>query len=88
MGEAALTMETTCPRCANREQNREARRGCDQADLDKLLETMQRLRLIARTLWEMKGFDEVELGTISLMIGREADDLFEIMGSLETRLGE
>jgi hypothetical protein len=86
--EQVLTNGVECKRCANRESNREARRKCDQEDLDKLLEITQRLKFIARTMWEMKEFDQVELGTVSLMIGREADDVFEILGSLETRLGE
>ena len=83
-----LTTQTECKRCANREDNRETRRKCDQEDLDRLLESMQRLNFIARSLWEMKGFDEVELGTVSIMIRNESEHIFEIMGNLSDRLGE
>ncbi len=77
-----------CKRCENRESNREARRKCDQADLDLLIESVQRLKLIGRTLWEFETFDKEERGTVAIMLNKEADHIFEVMGSLETRLGE
>ncbi len=74
--------------CANCDSNRESRRQCDQADLDQLLESVNRIKLIGRTLWEFETFDKEERGTVAIMLNREADHLFEIMGSLECRLGE
>jgi hypothetical protein len=74
--------------CANCDSNRESRRKCDQADLDQLLECMGRLKLVGRTLWEFETFDREERGTVAIMLNKEADNIFEIMGSLETRLGE
>ena len=74
--------------CANCDCNRETRRKCDQADLDSLLESIQRLNFVSRALWEMKDFDEVELGTVSIMIRKESDCIFELMGNLSDRLGE
>lgn len=85
---AVLTNGVECKRCANREDNREARRQCDQADLDLLLESTQRLKLIGRTLWEFDTFDKEERGTVAIMLNKEVDHIFEIMGSLECRLGE
>lgn len=85
---AVLTNGVECKRCENRESNREARRQCDQADLDQLLESVNRIKLIGRTLWEFDSFDKEERGTVAIMLNREADQIFEIMGSLETRLGE
>ena len=86
--QAVLNDITECKRCENRESNRESRRQCDQADLDQLLESVQRLKLIGRTLWEFDSFDKEERGTVAIMLNREADQIFEIMGGLETRLGE
>ena len=85
---AVLTNGVECKRCENRESNRESRRKCDQADLDLLVESVQRLKLIGRTLWEFEDFDKEERGTVAIMLNKEADHIFEVMGSLETRLGE
>lgn len=88
MSSPAILMETTCERCLNRESNREARRQCDQHDLDEILESVNRLKFIARTLWELDGLDREEKGTVSIMLRTEAEKLFETMCNLETRLGE
>jgi hypothetical protein len=39
-------------------------------------------------LWEFETFDKEERGTVAIMLNKEADHIFEVMGSLETRLGE
>lgn len=87
MAEAAMLLET-CPRCANREQNREARRQCDQHDLDELTEIMSRLKLIAKMVSQVEDLDDVERGTLARMIGNEADGIFALIETFETRLGE
>ena len=88
MGSPAILMDTTCTRCANREANREARRQCDQHDLDELTEIMSRLKLISKFVNEVDGLDDVELGTLARMIGNEADGIFTLVETFETRLGE
>lgn len=85
---AVLANGVECKRCENRESNREARRQCDQADLDQLLESVNRIKLIGRALWELEDFDKEERGTVAIMLNKEADHIFEVMGSLECRLGE
>lgn len=74
--------------CANCDSNRETRRKVDQEDLDRLLESVNRLKFMGRTLWEFEDFDKEERGTLGIMLNKEADHLFEIMCNLETRLGE
>jgi len=90
MAETALKIENCVGgrTCANCDSNRETRRQCDQADLDQLLESVNRLKLIGRTLWEFETFDKEERGTVAIMLNREADHLFEIMENLSDRLGE
>lgn len=85
---AVLTNGVECKRCANRDDNRETRRQCDQKDLDELLESVNRLKLIGRTLWEFETFDKEERGTVAIMLNKEADHVFEIMENLSDRLGE
>ncbi|MDO9582703.1 MAG: hypothetical protein Q7J24_06295 [Desulfomicrobium sp.] len=74
--------------CANCDSNSKTRMELDQADLDLLLESVNRLKLIGRTLWEFETFDKEERGTVAIMLNKEADHIFEVMGNLETRLGE
>jgi hypothetical protein len=65
------------------EQNQEA--------LDQLLEVGQRVRLIARTLWCAEDMDIVnkhDLGTISIMLTEQMDNLFVTLAALEMRLSE
>lgn len=57
----------------------------DQADLDEMLEAIQRIRFVARALWEMDEFDKVETGTISVMLNREADCIAQHMENIEER---
>lgn len=83
-----LTQAFECKRCVNTEEIRASRRQCDQHDLDQLLESVSRIKLIGRTLWEFDSFDKEERGTLAVMLNREADHIFETMSSLETRLGE
>ena len=73
--------------CANCDSNSKTREKLDQADLDELVETVGRLKLIGRTLWEFETFDKEERGTAALMLNREADQIFEIMENLSARLG-
>ena len=88
MGSPAILMDTTCTRCANREANREARRQCDQHDLDELTEIGSRLNLIGKMLAQVDDLDQVERGTLARMIGNEADGIFTLIETFETRLGE
>ena len=88
MSSPAILMDTTCTRCANREANREARRKCDQHDLDELTEIVGRLNLISKMLNQVDDLDEVERGTLARMIGNEADGIFTLIETFETRLGE
>ena len=88
MGSPAIPMDTTCERCLNREDNRESRRRCDQHDLDELTEIVGRLKLISKFVNEVDGLDDVELGTLARMIGNEADGIFTLIETFETRLGE
>jgi len=74
--------------CANCDSNSKTRQKLDQADLDQLLECTGRLKLVGRMSWEMDGFDKEELGTVAIMLNKEADHIFEIMENLSTRLGE
>lgn len=86
---AVLTQSFECKRCVQTAENSECRRQCDQSDLDLLLETAGRLRFIARALKDLNGgLDEVDAGTVAMMIEREASEIFKILESLETRLGE
>jgi hypothetical protein len=39
-------------------------------------------------LWEFEDFDKEERGTVAVMLNKEADHIFAVMGSLECRLGE
>lgn len=87
MASPALNIET-CGKCANRESNREARRQCDQHDLDELTEIVSRLKLVAKLVNQSDGLDDVELGTLSRMIGNEADGIFALIENFECRLGE
>lgn len=84
---AVLTSGAECKRCECQDSNSRTRKELDQKDLDELLESVQRLKLIGRTLWEFDGFDKEERGTVAIMLRREADQIFETMSSLETRLG-
>jgi hypothetical protein len=74
--------------CANCDSNRETRRKVDQEDLDRLLESVNRLKFMGRTLWEFEDFDKEERGTLAIMLRQEADHIFEIMENLSDRLGE
>ncbi len=82
------TCSTERTRCANREANREARRKCDQHDLDELTEIGSRLNLIGKMLAQVDDLDQVERGTLARMIGNEADGIFTLIETFETRLGE
>lgn len=73
--------------CANCDCNSKTRMELDQKDLDELLESVQRLKLIGRMFWEMDEFSKEELGTASIMLNREADQIFETMENLSARLG-
>jgi hypothetical protein len=73
--------------CANCDNNSKTREKLDQADLDELLESVNRLKLIGRTLWEFDSFDKEERGTVAIMLRREADQIFETMENLSARLG-
>lgn len=73
--------------CANCDSNSKSREKLDQADLDQLLESVNRLKLIGRTLWEFETFDKEERGTVAIMLNREADQIFETMENLSARLG-
>ncbi len=86
--EQVLTNVVECKRCANLDSNRETRKKCDQADLDQLLECVGRIKFMGRTLWEFEDFDREERGTLAIMLNKEADHIFEIMGNLSDRLGE
>ncbi len=85
--EQVLVGGENCKACEAQESNRQSRKKLDQNDLGLLLESVQRLTLIGRTLWEFDELDKVERGTISVMLKREADHIFETMCSLEARLG-
>lgn len=96
MGEAAVLNDITKGKvgqfiegrsCANCDSNSKTRRELDQKDLDEMLEISQRIKLISRMFWEMEGFDKEELGTASLMLNREADNIFATMENLSARLG-
>ena len=52
----------------------------------QLTESVQRLKMLARVLWEMEDLDKVERGTLSIMLSREADAIFETTEALEARL--
>ncbi len=89
MVEAAIKIEQcqgnrTCENCDN---NSKIRMELDQKDLDELLESVNRLKLIGRTLWEFETFDKEERGTVAIMLNREADQIFETMENLSARLG-
>lgn len=86
--EQVLTNGVECKRCANRDENRETRRKCDQEDLDQLLESVNRMKFMGRTLWEFDSFDKEERGTLAIMLQREANHIFELMENLSDRLGE
>lgn len=85
--EQVLVGGENCKACEAQESNRQSRRKLDQNDLNLLSESVQRITLIGRTLWEFDEMNEVERGTISVMLKREADHIFETVCSLEARLG-
>lgn len=89
MVEAAIKIEQCIGNrtCANCDNNRNLRKDLDQKDLDELLESVNRLKLIGRTLWEFETFDKEERGTVAIMVNREADQIFETMENLSARLG-
>ncbi len=89
MAETALKIENCVGgrTCANCDNNSKTRMELDQKDLDELLESVNRLKLIGRTLWEFEDFDKEERGTVAIMLRREADQIFETMENLSARLG-
>jgi lipoate synthase len=89
MAETALKIENCVGgrACANCDSNSESREKLDQKDLDELLESVNRLKLIGRTLWEFETFDKEERGTVAIMLNREAEQIFATMENLSARLG-
>ena len=73
--------------CVNCDSNSKTRQKLDQSDLDELLECTGRLKLVGRMFWEMDGFDKEELGTVAIILNKEADHIFELMENLSVRLG-
>lgn len=52
----------------------------------QLVESVQRLKMLARVLWEMEELDKEERGTLSIMLSNETDNIFMITAVLEARL--
>lgn len=73
--------------CANCDGNSESRQKLDQADLDLILESINRIKLVSKMLWEFDEIDKIERGTISLLLDRECQHMDETRESLECRLG-
>ena len=89
MADTAINIEQCVENriCANCDSNTKTRMELDQKDLDELLESVNRLKIIGRTLWEFETFDKEERGTVAIMLNREADQIFETMENLSARLG-
>ena len=88
MGESAVKISgVECKRCENQTSNSETRRQCDQTDLDLILESINRVKLVSKMLWEFDEIDKIERGTISLLLDRECQHMDETRESLECRLG-
>lgn len=60
----------------------------NQESIDLLTESIQRIKLLSKMLWQVDGLDKVELGTLSIMLSNEADNLYMTTATLELRLGE
>jgi hypothetical protein len=63
------------------EGKRENLEACDQ-----LTESVQRLKVISRMLWEFEELDKVDRGTVAIMLSREADAIFATTETLEAWL--
>lgn len=87
MGEAAVKISgVECKRCENQTSNSETRQKLDQADLDLILESINRIKLVSKMLWEFEEMDKIERGTVSLLLDRECAHMEETRESLETRV--
>lgn len=87
MGEdQVMTEAVECKECEIRKAETAARNESEDNDRSALLEIGQQLHLAFRMLWEFKQIDDVECGTIGLMIEKQADRLLEIASSMESRM--
>lgn len=53
---------------------------------DQLVESVQRLKMLARMLWEFEEMDKVDRGTLSIMLSNEADNIAMNAATIEARL--
>ena len=60
----------------------------NQESIDLLTESIQRIKLLSKMLWQVDGMDKVELGTLSVMLSNEADNLYTTTATLELQLAE
>lgn len=61
--------------------------GKCQESIDQLTESVQRIKLLSKLLWQVDGLDKVELGTLSIMLSNEADNLNMTTAALELQVG-
>lgn len=47
--------------------------------LDAVTENLMRIKLAAKMLWEIDELDDVERGSLSILLNREVDEIFNIM---------
>lgn len=52
---------------------------------DQLIESVQRLKMLARMLWEFEEMDKVDRGTLSIMLSNEADNIAMNAATIEAR---
>lgn len=62
--------------------------GNPQDSIDNLTESVQRLRLMAKMLWQVDGLDKVELGTLGIMLNNECDNISLQSAALELQIPE
>jgi hypothetical protein len=60
----------------------------NQESIDLLTESIQRIKLLSKMLWQVDGLDKVELGTLAVMLSNEADNLYTTTATLELQLAE
>ncbi len=47
--------------------------------LDAVTENLMRIKLAAKMLWEIDELDDVERGSLSIMLNREVDEIFNTL---------
>jgi len=62
--------------------------GNPQDSIDLLTESIQRIKLISKMLYQVEELDKVELGTVAIMLSNECDNLYVTSATLELELAE